>query len=288
MSFVGETLPLDIFLRLHVISRYVRLALPLSRSGVFEGGKRETERERERETRISIAKSSMDAGSPIFVIGSSSKWRLATMLNILRDPVASPCGVVPPQNVLQISPDIDEKSIRRPTAAELVMAIAFGKLEAVCAGLLASPQLWEDEALSTKSRDIFVFCSDQVAVYQGSEIREKPVDAAENRRFLEDYRHSSVKTVAGYVVKNISNGRTASAIGGTETFFGDIPDDVIEALIARGDTLMCCGGFAVDDADLAKCIVRMDGSVEQVAGIHREIVADLVRQVASSPACSIH
>ena len=219
---------------------------------------------------------------PVFVIGSSSKWRLGILRPLLTDPLASPCGVpVPAANILQISPDIDEKSIRRDAPDELVLAICMGKLDAVCRQL---GDRWNTDKLQKTllERNVFVFCSDQVAVFgPHNEIREKPTDAAENRRFIESYRHSSIRTVAGYVVQNLSSGTVVADVGTTETFFGDIPDDVIDRLIERGESMICCGGFVVDDVDLGKCVLRIDGNVEQVSGIHREIVADLVRRAAS-------
>ena len=207
-------------------------------------------------------------------LGSSSKWRQRIVKDIVTSEARDGSLSI---ELLTCSPDIDEKAIRRDTAEELTLAIAAAKLEAVVQKL--SGGSLSTVASSQPSVDVII-TSDQVAVWNGTEIREKPTDPDENRRFLRDYRNNSIETVAGFVVINLQTGVRVAATHRCRTHFGPIPDDVIDRVIARGDSLTCCGGFVVEDADLSRYVTRIDhGTVTSVQGVHVPLLTDLLRQV---------
>ena len=78
-----------------------------------------------------------------------------------------------------VSPDIDEKAIRDSDSEKLCQKIAVAKCEAI---------LKEYEGKLPKDSIILTF--DQVVVCDG-ELREKPVDESEARKFLESYSEGS-------------------------------------------------------------------------------------------------
>ncbi len=200
------------------------------------------------------------ATAGLLVIGSSSKWRR----RVIGDHFGARFAFA------QVAPDIDEKSIRGATAEETATLIAEAKLTAVLARLKA-------EGIAGD----FALASDQVARCPGAEVREKPEGPAENRAFLEGYRHSHVETVAATVVVNLATGQQAAGVHCTKTHFGDIPDATIDAIIGRGDSLQCCGGFVIEDVDLSKCVARLEGTVQGVQGVHPPLLARLLRDVGA-------
>lgn len=200
---------------------------------------------------------------PVFVVGSSSFGRLS----VLRDFLGSRFRLV------SVPPDIDEKAIRDDSPERLTELISAAKLDAV---LAKAPREVLDSAQ-------FVLTSDQVAVFEG-EIREKPVDAAQNYAFLVDYRNRSIATVATTFLLHVPSGRRASAVHHTRTHFGDIPDAVIERLIARGSSLQSAGGFVVEDEDLSKCVRAVEGGIEGVRGVHPPQVEELMQRLSETHA----
>jgi predicted house-cleaning NTP pyrophosphatase (Maf/HAM1 superfamily) len=201
----------------------------------------------------------MTAAKPVLCVGSSSKWRRAIIGDAFGD-----CFTI-----TTVSPDIDEKAIRRNTAEELTLAISQGKMEAVLEKVV------EDTKAGAAMPD-FIITSDQVARHSGG-IREKPADEAENRKFLRDYRNGSVVTVATFVVRNTRTGKEVNGVNECETYFGDITDEMIERVISRGDSAVCCGGFVVEDPDLSTVVVRVrGGNITSVQGVHVPLLRRLL------------
>ncbi len=107
------------------------------------------------------------------ILGSSSKWRA----QVLKD-----AGY----EFEIMSPDVDEKSIRDPDPKELVLKIARAKAAALL------PNIHEPAILIT---------SDQVIVCNG-EVREKPKDTDEARKFLKSYTKYPVDVVNSLILTN--------------------------------------------------------------------------------------
>lgn len=204
-----------------------------------------------------------------------------------------------------LPPDIDEKAIRRPTAEELCVAIAEAKMDKVLSSLQASAaaikkgevQHTLDTALvkayaaasgvlsdatsgAAPIGEFWILTGDQVAVYEGV-IREKPASREENIEFLRSYRGSSVATVAGTVLVDVVRGmKRHHTVNHTRTTFrSDLPDDVITRVIDRGDSLVCCGGFVVDDDELRSFIDAVEPSPEAVTGLDMNAVTSLMQRM---------
>ncbi|XP_027333888.1 maf-like protein DDB_G0281937 isoform X2 [Abrus precatorius] len=94
--------------------------------------------------------------------------------------------------------DIDEKSIRKETPEELVMALAEAKAEAILQRLPLDDYLKD-------AKPTLLITSDQVVVYEGV-IREKPSSKEEARQFLKDYSGRHAATVGSVLVTNLKTG----------------------------------------------------------------------------------
>jgi septum formation protein len=204
----------------------------------------------------------MSSSAPVTLcIGSSSVHRQA----IIRAEFGSTLALS------TCSPDIDEKAIRDPNPAVLTMAIARAKMAAVVAKLSEGPE----------PMPAFIVTSDQVALH-GGVIREKPDTEDENRAFLRSYRNGSVVTIASFLVKNTATGAVAEGTHEAETFFGDITDAMIERIVARGMTMWCAGGFAIEDPDLKSVLVSVrNGTVSSVQGVHIPLFRKLLVKVGA-------
>lgn len=159
------------------------------------------------------------------VLGSSSKWRAA----VLRE-----AGV--PFTVR--SPDIDEKAIRNDNPYMLTLAIAQAKARAIL------------PTIEGTSDGPLVVTADQVAVFRG-EIREKPRSRTQARRWLEQYREDGVHVVSTVVVSHAGSGDSRNGHDTVAVEFGPFPDEVIDALLGKGDVLYSCGGFVYEDPAIA-------------------------------------
>ena len=165
-----------------------------------------------------------------------------------------------------VSPDIDEKAIRHPDPEVLPLLIAEAKLAHIL-------QLPTHEKLLA---DCLVVTSDQVASHKGN-IREKPVDEAEATSFLQSYRGSSVDVFTAVVVMNTTTKKKESAVIKASVHVGnDLSDEVIGAIIKKGDIFTCCGGFDVVDENFRKHVTKIDGRISWVEGFPDDVVHDLL------------
>ena len=82
-----------------------------------------------------------------------------------------------------LSADIDEKAIRHPDSSVMCQKIALAKCDAI---------LEQKKHLLPKDAIILTF--DQVVVCE-NELREKPSDEQELRRFLQSYRYCRISSI---------------------------------------------------------------------------------------------
>ncbi|XP_049850783.1 7-methyl-GTP pyrophosphatase-like isoform X2 [Schistocerca gregaria] len=189
------------------------------------------------------------------VLGSSSQWRrkvLAEMLDIL------------PEKVQVLIPNIDEKKIRHDDPKEMTLQIARAKSQAL---------------LSSLSEPCILICSDQVAVYNG-EVREKPIDSLEARKFLESYRDHPVQVVVSLVVTNTKTGKTFEGVAMATQKFKYLPDSFIDYLLEQGDVFNACGGFVIEH--MQEYIDKLEGEMETVQGLPKTLTLELLSKAQNS------
>ena len=160
------------------------------------------------------------------------------------------------------------------------MALANAKAAAIRARLAAAPPPRAASPLPA-----LLITSDQVVVHRGA-ILEKPESADEARRFIRSYSHDCARTVGAVVVTQLATGAVAAGLDTAAVHFGAIPDATIEALIAQGDVFFCAGGLMVESPLVAPHVARMEGGMDSIMGLGKELTARLLIEAAGGAAVS--
>lgn len=162
--------------------------------------------------------------------------------------------------------NIDEKVIRHENWYEMPLRIAKAKTEALL------PNIKEPALLIT---------ADVVTIWNG-ELREKPHDFDEARRFLKSFSESShpVECVNGIVVTNTATDAVATGTDISKVWFGKISDEFIETLISEGGVCNWAGGFTLLDPRTNALIARREGTYESVLGMPLGLVRRLLKEVS--------
>ncbi|HXV27022.1 MAG TPA: Maf family protein [Candidatus Paceibacterota bacterium] len=185
-------------------------------------------------------------------------------------------GVLPPGTSLTVvNPAIDEKAIRYPGPAALTMAIARAKNEAVA-------KLLSDDAI--------VVTADTVAVWEG-EIREKPRDPAELRRFAISYGYAPVTAVTSVWVHRTHAvpaggpgtgyfGWSGSATDAASVSFSPFSDLELDAIVKEPAFYGSAGGFLIEHPLMKDHVLGIDGDAETIQGLPGRLVRLLLRDAA--------
>eukprot|EP00123_Amoebidium_parasiticum_P003108 comp14410_c0_seq1/m.10513 comp14410_c0_seq1/g.10513 ORF comp14410_c0_seq1/g.10513 comp14410_c0_seq1/m.10513 type:complete len:212 (-) comp14410_c0_seq1:60-695(-) len=172
------------------------------------------------------------------------------------------------------SPDIDEKAItagyderKRANPDALSLAIAHAKADALL-------------PLYKGTRTLIV-TGDQVAVFRG-EIREKPKDAEECRKYVRDYSSGSdpCSTCAAIVVTNGITGIRAAGTDYAHQYLHEVPDEIVGKLIENGEIMGCCGALTVTDPDILPYVGRLDGTKDSLMGLPLDLLCRLLSEAA--------
>ncbi|HUO75862.1 MAG TPA: Maf family protein [Candidatus Paceibacterota bacterium] len=181
------------------------------------------------------------------ILGSSSPWRAEIMRSI-----------VPEFEVMD--PGIDEKNIRHPNPQVLTAKLARAKSEAL------RPRITGDALLIT---------ADQVVTCIG-EIREKPHDAAEARRWLRSYREQPVICVNALVSFNTVNKHDALFLDQTRVWLRGLTDRTIEHIIEHTVAMQCAGACAAGHPEWGAYVAKIDGDVSGLYGLPRELTRTII------------
>ena len=159
--------------------------------------------------------------------------------------------------------DIDEKAIRLEDPEQLTLTIARAKADAL---------------ISRISEPALLITSDQVVLCNG-EILEKPENADEARKFLRNYAKYPAEVINGLVVTNIATKKQVEGVSRAKVIFQTIPEDVIDKLIEQGDIFTQAGGFSVRNLYLKPFVKEIDGTIDSVEGLSKELVSRLLKEV---------
>ncbi|NP_001242372.1 uncharacterized protein LOC100792444 [Glycine max] len=199
----------------------------------------------------------MDASSFKIILGSSS---------VARRKILSEMGYL----FTIMTADIDEKSIRKETPEDLVMALAEAKAEAILRRLPVDDYLKEAEPT-------LLITSDQVVVYEGV-IREKPTSKEEARQFLKDYSGRHAATVGSVLVTNLKTGLRKGDSDRVEIYFNEIPDEIIEKLVDEGITLNVAGGLIIEHPLVLPFVKEVVGTTDSVMGLPKALTEKLLKE----------
>ncbi|XP_058725302.1 uncharacterized protein LOC131596602 isoform X2 [Vicia villosa] len=168
--------------------------------------------------------------------------------------------------------DIDEKSIRKETPEELVMALAEAKANAIISKLqtTGNQQRIDEPTL--------LIAADTVVVYEGV-IREKPSNKEEARQFLKDYSGRKAATVGSVLVTNLKTGVRKGDSDRVEIYFNEIPDEIIEKLVDEGITLNVAGGLIIEHPLIFPYVKDVVGTTDSVMGLPKDLTEKLLKAV---------
>ncbi len=162
-----------------------------------------------------------------------------------------------------ISPDIDERAIRRENAHELVTAIAQAKMDAV---------------LQKVDGDAVVICSDQVMVVDGV-VREKPTTKEEAYTFIATYTTKPQIATSATVVCNTANGKRVCEVVEVTVTFDSIHEENIREFVETQQALKYAGGLAAEHP-LFMPFVHLDGEWEALMGLPKQKTLEMIELVS--------
>ncbi|XP_057503661.1 uncharacterized protein LOC130787288 isoform X3 [Actinidia eriantha] len=168
--------------------------------------------------------------------------------------------------------DIDEKSIRKETSEELVMALAEAKADAIRLKL---------QTIDNQEKDVkptLLIAADTVVVYEGM-VREKPSSEEEARQFLKGYSGGSAATVSSVLVANLKTGVRKGDWDRVEIHFHAIPDEVIDKLIEEGFVLNVAGGLIIEHPLILPYVKQVVGTTDSVMGLPKALTERLIKEV---------
>ena len=164
-----------------------------------------------------------------------------------------------------MAPRIDEKAIRHENLYELPLRLAHAKATALL------PHIKEPAMLIT---------ADQVIVWNG-ELREKPRDFNEARRYLETFSGSKypAECVNGITITNTANGKSLTEREISKVFFSKIPQETIEEFLNQGIMYKYAGGFT-PQSEILRPYLRIEGTFESVLGLPLDIVERCMKELS--------
>ncbi|KAF7139575.1 hypothetical protein RHSIM_Rhsim07G0240500 [Rhododendron simsii] len=201
--------------------------------------------------------------------------------------------------------DIDEKSIRRNTPEEMVMAIAEAKDVVAFSSLgVVEEVLHPAEAIIAKlpinyckqdaeppllitgdqmlSLEFFSFCilllssnALEVVVYEGK-VREKPSSKEEARQFIKGYSSGTAGTVSSVLVTNLKSGLSKGDWEKAEIHFHAIPDQVVDNLIQEKMVLNVAGALISEHPLLLPYVKQLVGTTESMMGLPKALTERLI------------
>ncbi|KAJ3008371.1 hypothetical protein HKX48_008565 [Thoreauomyces humboldtii] len=218
------------------------------------------------------------------ILGSSSKYR---------------ASILKANNLTftTLSPDIAEKNVLNRDEANpssVALTVARAKADALVS------------SLGSHAPACLLVTTDQVVAYNGG-VREKPKSRDECRAYLRSYATQPAETHSAIVVTNMGTGKRVEGIDIARQHFIEIPDSVVDELIAKGDVMYCSGGFMIDDrkmeltvsfssltgfalievplvhpALLHPYLTKREGDEDSIIGMPMQLLYRLLREVESS------
>ena len=157
------------------------------------------------------------------------------------------------------------------------MALAHAKAAAIRARLAAATPA----PAAAPPLPALLITSDQVVVHRGV-ILEKPESADEARRFIRGYSGDCARTVGAVVITQLPSGAVAAGLDTAAVFFNSIPEATVEALVGGGDVYFCAGGLMVESPLVAPHVARLEGGMDSIMGLGKELTARLLLEAAGA------
>lgn len=164
-----------------------------------------------------------------------------------------------------------------------------------------------------KSNDPFILLTlDQIVLF-GAEVREKPTSGAQAVEFLSSYSNRQVSTISAVVATHFPSGRLNSitciiiAYNSTDfvtnridisnhyslnysgkqshemvkatVSFGEISEEIVQIVVAKGEIYSSAGGFRIEDEHLNPLILNIEGTADSVLGMPMDATVRVIRAV---------
>jgi len=175
-------------------------------------------------------------------------------------------GITP---LVQVS-DVDEEAIATelalPTTAQLVVALAKAKGEAVAQNISV-----------TTDTNILMIAADSMLEFDGVAYG-KPGTAEIATQRWQAMRGKTGYLHSGHWIKDLVTGEVRTGVAGAHVYFGDVTDAEIAAYVASGEPLGVAGGFTHEGRSSA-FITRIDGDVAAVAGMSMLLLRELTHDM---------
>ncbi len=174
---------------------------------------------------------------------SSSRYSLLTQ-----------SGITPIVQVSHVDEDAIEEQLSPIATAELCVALATAKGEAVAAHVTA-----------TDVSNLLIIAADSMLEFDGQSYGKPETEGNAIARW-QAMRGKSGYLHTGHWVHDTVTGQTRTGVAGARVYFADISDDEITHYVATGEPLFVAGGFTHEGRSAA-FIERMDGDGPAVGGI---------------------
>jgi septum formation protein len=175
-------------------------------------------------------------------------------------------GITP---LVQVS-DVDEEAIATelalPTTAQLVVALAKAKGEAVAENITV-----------TSDTNVLMIAADSMLEFDGVAYG-KPGTAEIATQRWQAMRGKTGYLHSGHWIKDLVTGEVRTGVAGAHVYFDDVTDAEIAAYVASGEPLGVAGGFTHEGRSSA-FITRIDGDVAAVAGMSMLLLRELTHDM---------
>ncbi|KAJ3353517.1 hypothetical protein GGF32_002963 [Allomyces javanicus] len=208
------------------------------------------------------------------VLGSTSRARRALLASLI-PPTHTDCIKIeftaPPDSLDERAVAADHRAAHR--AHDLTLAVAHAKADA----LLNEPSL---ATTNVETGTAILLTADQVTVCAGK-VREKPENEQEARGYLAAYSAGEpAMTVTAVVATNLRTKRRVAGIDvATQRWRGPFLANVVDAVIAKGDVMHCCGGFMIDEPLLVPYLGPREGDGDSIMGMPLALTKSLIEQL---------
>ena len=162
-----------------------------------------------------------------------------------------------------ISPDIDERAIRREDPHELVTVVAEAKMLAV---------------LDRVVEDAVVITSDTIVVVEG-EVCEKPLSEEEAVKFLSKFSTCPQVVISAVVVVNTKTGKKATGTDEVVVSFGEIPEQNFKDFVESKEAYKYAGALAFEHPLFLSYANEFEGELESIQGLPKTLTDRLIKEV---------
>lgn len=139
-------------------------------------------------------------------------------------------------------------------------------------------QLKSDPELKHVSKDALLLCNDLVVRFEGR-VRNSPDTPEQAKEYLRSYCNKSLECVAGVSITNLRTMRRLEGVSITRVYLKEhIPENVLDLIVAKPHVIRAAGAFVPDDPLLQPYVDRLEGALDTVMGLPKELTLRLLAE----------